>query len=123
MKFKCSSINDDTLLRKKNGKRVENETDFEIVKPDKAPKEIRLAALDIFAGCGGLSYGLEKAGMYLSPIQHVSFQNACTTCIHMHALLYKVYLIQSGQSSMKSQLLKLSDKTILKQQFLLKTVT
>lgn len=64
MKLKFSTIKDDTLLRKKKGKGVESETVSEIVKPDEPPKEIRLATLDIFAGCGGLSQGLKKAGMY-----------------------------------------------------------
>ncbi|CAH8276765.1 unnamed protein product [Arabidopsis lyrata] len=61
MKLKFSTIKDDKLLREKKGKGVESETDS--VKPDEAPKEMRLATLDIFAGCGGLSYGLEKAGV------------------------------------------------------------
>ncbi|KAG7537210.1 C-5 cytosine methyltransferase [Arabidopsis suecica] len=63
MKLKFSTIKDDTLLRKKKGKGVECETESEIVKPDEPPKEIRLATLDIFAGCGGLSQGLKKAGV------------------------------------------------------------
>ncbi|XP_010442374.1 PREDICTED: DNA (cytosine-5)-methyltransferase 1-like [Camelina sativa] len=63
MKLKFSTIKDDTLLRKKKGKGVESETESGIVKPDEPPKEMRLATLDIFAGCGGLSQGLEKAGV------------------------------------------------------------
>nr|AQM49847.1 methyltransferase 1 [Boechera holboellii] len=63
MKLNFSTIKDDTLLRKKKGKGVESETDSGIVKPDEPPKEMRLATLDIFAGCGGLSQGLEKAGV------------------------------------------------------------
>ncbi|KAG7543021.1 S-adenosyl-L-methionine-dependent methyltransferase [Arabidopsis thaliana x Arabidopsis arenosa] len=64
MKLKFTSIKNETLLREKKGKGVESETDsVMIVKPDEIPKEMRLATLDIFAGCGGLSYGLEKAGV------------------------------------------------------------
>lgn len=60
MELKFSTIKDD-----KKEKGAESETDSGmIVKPDDVPKEMRLATLDIFSGCGGLSYGLEKAGMY-----------------------------------------------------------
>lgn len=62
IKPKFSTVKDDALLRKKKGKGVF--TGSGIVKPDELPKEMRLATLDIFAGCGGLSQGLEQAGMY-----------------------------------------------------------
>ncbi|CAH2044605.1 unnamed protein product, partial [Thlaspi arvense] len=44
----------DTLLRKQKGKELESEADSGTVK--------RLATLDIFAGCGGLTHGLDRAG-------------------------------------------------------------
>ncbi|CAN6911605.1 unnamed protein product [Brassica oleracea var. botrytis] len=58
IKPKFSSIKDDTLLRKLKGEGIEGETDY-----DELPKEMRLATLDIFAGCGGLSKGLEQSGV------------------------------------------------------------
>ena len=45
---------DDSAYRKRKGKYREEENDFD----DKN----RLATLDIFAGCGGLSEGLQQAG-------------------------------------------------------------
>lgn len=59
IKPKFSTIKDDTLLRNQKGKGIEGETDY-----DELPKEMRLATLDIFSGCGGLSKGLEQSGMY-----------------------------------------------------------
>ncbi|KFK37543.1 dna methyltransferase 2 [Arabis alpina] len=59
IKMDFSTIKNDILLRKKKGKGVESETDSRIAKPS----EMRLATLDIFAGCGGLSHGLEQAGV------------------------------------------------------------
>jgi len=72
MMLKFSTIKDDTLLREK---KTETGSAM-LLKPDEVPKGKRLATLDIFAGCGGLSYGLEKAGMYLSLVIYFIFQNA-----------------------------------------------
>ncbi|CAG7872344.1 unnamed protein product [Brassica rapa] len=58
IKPKFSTIKDDTLLRNQKGKGIEGETDY-----DELPKEMRLATLDIFSGCGGLSKGLEQSGV------------------------------------------------------------
>ncbi|XP_010435242.1 PREDICTED: DNA (cytosine-5)-methyltransferase 4-like [Camelina sativa] len=64
MKLNFSTIKDKNLQREKKQKGVESETDSEMfVKPDVVPKKMRLATLDIFAGCGGMSHGLEKAGV------------------------------------------------------------
>ena len=51
---------DDAEIRKKKGKCKEGENCFD----DKmdASSTNRLATLDIFAGCGGLSEGLQKSG-------------------------------------------------------------
>lgn len=54
---------DDAAYRMKKGKCKEGENDFDdIGKKSEALFKNRLATLDIFAGCGGLSEGLEKAG-------------------------------------------------------------
>ncbi|XP_010450186.1 PREDICTED: DNA (cytosine-5)-methyltransferase 2-like [Camelina sativa] len=64
MKLNFSTIKNKNILQEKKQKGVESETDSEMfVKPDVVPEEMRLATLDIFAGCGGMSHGLEKAGV------------------------------------------------------------
>ena len=53
---------DDAAARKKKGKAKEGENDLEVERQIDAFHENRLATLDIFAGCGGLSEGLQQSG-------------------------------------------------------------
>ncbi|KAL8129196.1 hypothetical protein V2J09_018351 [Rumex salicifolius] len=53
---------DDSLSRKKKGKSIEGETDVTVDKKELS-QAIQLATLDIFAGCGGLSEGLQQSGI------------------------------------------------------------
>jgi len=52
----------DAAARKRKGKCKEGDDDSESSKEGKTLNEKRLATLDIFAGCGGLSQGLEQSG-------------------------------------------------------------
>ncbi|KAH6821437.1 methyltransferase 1 [Perilla frutescens var. hirtella] len=61
LQYSTGQLNDDTTFRKKKGKGKEGENDSE---PEKVvSNENRLSTLDIFAGCGGLSEGLEQSGI------------------------------------------------------------
>jgi DNA (cytosine-5)-methyltransferase 1 len=51
-------------LKKNKGKQICETDQVDSGKWVDVPKENRLATLDIFAGCGGLSEGLQQAGMY-----------------------------------------------------------
>jgi DNA (cytosine-5)-methyltransferase 1 len=51
-------------LKKNKGKQICESDQVDSGKWSEVPKENRLATLDIFAGCGGLSEGLQQAGMY-----------------------------------------------------------
>lgn len=53
---------DDAAIRKRKGKAKEGENDLEVQRQVNASHENRLATLDIFAGCGGLSEGLQLSG-------------------------------------------------------------
>lgn len=60
LQYSAGQLNDDATFRKKKGKCKEGENDTE---PEKVVSdEHRLTTLDIFAGCGGLSEGLEQSG-------------------------------------------------------------
>ncbi|XP_077231680.1 DNA (cytosine-5)-methyltransferase 1B-like isoform X2 [Tasmannia lanceolata] len=64
VKIRASSVKvvvDENASRKKKGKCKEGEPDFDELK--NAHQQNRLATLDIFAGCGGLSEGLQKSGV------------------------------------------------------------
>jgi DNA (cytosine-5)-methyltransferase 1 len=51
-----------TISRKNKGKAICNGDDNNSYKRKEEPQEDRLATLDIFAGCGGLSEGLQQSG-------------------------------------------------------------
>lgn len=52
--------------RKKKGKCKEGENDSEVEKQGDLSQDRHLATLDIFAGCGGLSEGLQQSGTFIS---------------------------------------------------------
>ncbi|KAG8364016.1 hypothetical protein BUALT_Bualt19G0082400 [Buddleja alternifolia] len=58
LRYSAGKLNDGATSRKNKGKCKEGEIDSEFIKQN----ESRLTTLDIFAGCGGLSEGLEKSG-------------------------------------------------------------
>ena len=62
------SVADDTACRKINGKCKEEKHDGAVDKQTDAVHKNRLATLDIFAGCGGLSDGLQQAGSFQSSV-------------------------------------------------------
>ncbi|XP_021731440.1 DNA (cytosine-5)-methyltransferase 1A-like [Chenopodium quinoa] len=59
---RLNSMVDESMSRRKKGKAIETEDDEPVKQKDESSKK-RLATLDIFAGCGGLSEGLEKSGV------------------------------------------------------------
>lgn len=54
----------EAAVRKRKGKSKEGESDIEMTDIKSSAVINRLSTLDIFAGCGGLSEGLQKAGIY-----------------------------------------------------------
>ncbi|KAH9684612.1 DNA (cytosine-5)-methyltransferase 1B [Citrus sinensis] len=59
-------VSDDTAYRKINGKCKEEKHDGAVDKQTDAVNKNRFATLDIFAGCGGLSHGLQQAGVSIT---------------------------------------------------------
>ncbi|XAR69644.1 DNA (cytosine-5-)-methyltransferase [Bertholletia excelsa] len=59
LKYSTGKAGNGTMSRKKKGKCKEGEDDLEIERQ----KDNRLVTLDIFAGCGGLSEGLQQSGV------------------------------------------------------------
>ena len=53
-----------SALKKNKGKQTCENGERDSSKWTEVPKENRIATLDIFAGCGGLSEGLQQAGMH-----------------------------------------------------------
>ncbi|KAF5176508.1 DNA (cytosine-5)-methyltransferase [Thalictrum thalictroides] len=63
IRFATGKVAPDAASRKKKGKSIEGENDGDVDVTDKQDVPLdRLATLDIFAGCGGLSEGLQKSG-------------------------------------------------------------
>lgn len=59
LRYSSGSPASEPASRKKKGKCKEGEDDLEV----QASQQDRLATLDIFAGCGGLSEGLQQSGI------------------------------------------------------------
>lgn len=77
----------DAVKRKQKGKGRTGEVDAETTGVTEALHKNRLATLDIFAGCGGLSDGLEKAGMHSLSSFTLSFFLLHLKVISMESLL------------------------------------
>ena len=65
LRYSTGKFDSDAASRKKKGKSKEGENDLESEKQIEVSQEKRLATLDIFAGCGGLSEGLQQSGKFL----------------------------------------------------------
>lgn len=65
---------DDAASRKRKGKGKEGEDELRVGQLNVASQQNRLATLDIFAGCGGLSEGLQRSGNYLLSLLMCSFK-------------------------------------------------
>lgn len=66
LKYSTGKVSDDASTRKRKGKCIEGENNLDIKKKQDASQENRLVTLDIFAGCGGLSEGLQQAVMQIT---------------------------------------------------------
>ncbi|OVA11624.1 Bromo adjacent homology (BAH) domain [Macleaya cordata] len=63
LRFSPEKVVHDAASRKRKGKSKEGEDELDVVNKQDTSQENRLATLDIFAGCGGLSEGLQQAGV------------------------------------------------------------
>ncbi|XP_017969401.1 PREDICTED: DNA (cytosine-5)-methyltransferase 1 [Theobroma cacao] len=66
LRYSTGIVDNDIAYQKKKGKSKEGENESEVKKQGEAAQENRLATLDIFAGCGGLSEGLHQSGASLT---------------------------------------------------------
>lgn len=63
IRFSPGKVVNDAAVRKKKGKAKAIEDELDVTDKQDMSQENRLATLDIFAGCGGLSEGLQQAGV------------------------------------------------------------
>ncbi|XVE83441.1 hypothetical protein DITRI_Ditri16bG0089000 [Diplodiscus trichospermus] len=66
LRYSIGNVDKDIAYQKKKGKSKQEENELEVEKQREAAEENRLATLDIFAGCGGLSEGLCQSGVSLT---------------------------------------------------------
>lgn len=64
LRYSPTNHSDGDARKKKKGKCKEGENDVGVEKPKLSSQENCLATLDIFAGCGGLSEGLQQSGNF-----------------------------------------------------------
>lgn len=64
LRYSSGSLDSEAASRRKKGKCIEGEDELEVEKQGGASQENHLATLDIFAGCGGLSEGLQQSGTF-----------------------------------------------------------
>ena len=72
MRYSARKAVDDAATRKRKGKGKVGEDDLKVERQKTAFQENCLATLDIFAGCGGLSEGLQQSGSLSFIFIHVS---------------------------------------------------
>ncbi|XWS41226.1 hypothetical protein CRYUN_Cryun17cG0062700 [Craigia yunnanensis] len=66
LRYSTGIVDNDIAYQKKKGKSKQEENELEVEKQKETAQENRLATLDIFAGCGGLSEGLHQSGVSLT---------------------------------------------------------
>ncbi|PPS14319.1 hypothetical protein GOBAR_AA06263 [Gossypium barbadense] len=66
LRYSTGIVDNEIAYQKKKGKGKQEESELQVEKQHEASQEIRLATLDIFAGCGGLSEGLHQSGVSLT---------------------------------------------------------